>query len=120
MLGVLLILPKPERHMGQVAFVVDGDTLKISTAEPLVRLWGVDAPEKNEKGFQRAKIALKHLAEDKVVSFTKVDQDKYGRLVARVFLSDGTEINRILITEGFADEYCRYSKGFYGQCNDDF
>ena len=43
-------------------------------------------------------------------------RDRYGRLVARVFLPDGLEVNRLLIAQGSVREYCKYSKGFYADC----
>ena len=108
--------PNPKQFSGHVEFVIDGDTLKIEGLKPHIRLWGVDAPEKGEAGAQKARAALKRMAEGKTISLTQIDQDHYGRIVARVFLPDGREINQMLITQGFSREYCHYSKGFYGQC----
>ncbi|WP_420885152.1 thermonuclease family protein [Aquimarina algiphila] len=42
------------------------------------------------------------------------DIDKYGRIVAFVFLDDESEVNRHLIEGNFTSEYCYFSKGFYG------
>ncbi|MEL6521042.1 MAG: thermonuclease family protein [Pseudomonadota bacterium] len=107
---------EPKRHHGQVAFVIDRDTLILSTREHRLRLWGVDAPEKGEQGTQRATIALRSLVDGKRIAWIEVDVDRYGRSVARVFLDDGREVNRLMIEGGSAREYCRYSKGFYGRC----
>ena len=45
-------------------------------------------------------------------SYIEIDRDRYSRIVARVFLKDGREVNRMLIELGAAREYCQYSKGF--------
>ncbi|MGJ8535737.1 MAG: thermonuclease family protein [Parasphingopyxis sp.] len=43
--------------------------------------------------------------------------DRYGRLVARLYLADGRDINRLLIETGAAREYCSYSQNYYGRCD---
>ncbi len=105
-----------ERKHGRVSYVSDGDTLRLKRMKTKIRLWGVNAPEKGEKGSLAATFALEKLTNGKKVSYIKMDTDKYGRIVARVFLSDGREVNKLLIEQGVAKEYCRYSKGFYGYC----
>jgi endonuclease YncB( thermonuclease family) len=45
------------------------------------------------------------------------DQDRYGRTVARCFLPNGQEINRLMIESGTAQEYVRFSRGFYSGDN---
>lgn len=105
-----------ERELGRVSYVIDGDTLILKGVKNKIRLWGVDAPEKGEQGSFKATLALEKLTNGKKVSYIKIDTDKYNRIVARVFLSDGREINKLLIEQGVAKEYCRYSKGYYGYC----
>ena len=84
--------------------------------EPRIRLWGVDAPEKGESGAEEARSALVSMADKKRISYIEVDRDRYHRIVARVFLKDGREVNRMLIDQAVVTEYCKYSKGFYGEC----
>ncbi len=43
---------------GTVASVIDGDTLVLRGLEGSIRLWGIDAPERDETGFLAAKTAL--------------------------------------------------------------
>lgn len=108
---------EPVRYSARVAYVIDGDTLALDGVEPRIRLWGVDAPERDQRGAQAATDALKSLAGQGVrVSYIQIDRDRYSRIVARVFLPDGREINRMMIEGGTATEFCRYSKGFYGRC----
>jgi endonuclease YncB( thermonuclease family) len=107
---------EPERKYGQVSYIFDGDTLQIEGIKPRIRLWGVDAPEVGRKGAQVATDALEKLSKRKKVSYIPVDTDKYGRVVARVFLADGREINCLLIGQGVVKQYRKYSKGFYDNC----
>ena len=98
---------------GRVRYIVDGDSLYINGHKPQIRLWGVDAPEQSESGFKAATTTLTRFAKDRHISCRLIDTDKYGRTVARCFLKDGREINRLMIESGTASEYLRFSKGFY-------
>lgn len=100
---------------GMVVRVVDGDSLYLDSHEPQIRLWGVDAPERDEDGFTAATRELVSLAQNERLSCEPVDRDRYGRTVARCFLTDGREVNRLMIESGTAQEYLRYSNGFYGR-----
>lgn len=98
---------------GTVRRVVDGDSIYLAGHDPQVRLWGVDAPERDEAGYAEATATLTQIAQDQGVTCQEVDRDQYGRTVARCFLGDGQEINRLMIESGTATEYVRYSQGFY-------
>ncbi len=110
----------PEYQSGHVRHVVDGDTLVLSGTKERIRLWGVDAPELKEKGGQASKVALTQMVKGKDIRFIKIENDRYGRTVARVFVkekdSKQTEINQWLIENKHATEYCRFSKNFYNYC----
>lgn len=103
----------PKYHKGHVSFVIDGDTLILTGSKLRLRLWGVDAPENGERGAQEATSLLKRLCEGKPIKYIVIDQDRYGRTVARVFLKSGLELNKAMIESPHASEYMRYSKGFY-------
>ena len=88
-----------------------------------IRLWGVDAPETHEAGYDRAKKKLLKLAKGEQLSCEVKDIDKYGRTVARCFQTNTAgvmqrrqEINKMMIVSGSTKEYCRFTKGFYGYC----
>lgn len=98
-----------------VRFVVDGDSLYLKNYQPQIRLWGVDAPEKKELGYNQARKQLIQLALNQKVSCEIVDIDKYDRSVARCFLENGNEINRMMIESGVAKEYLRFTKGYYSK-----
>lgn len=102
-------------YSGVTSHVIDGDTLRMRGREQSIRLWGVDAPENDEKGFQRAKNRLFSLAQNKPLRCLQIDIDKYDRSVARCFLLDGAEINLLMIQSGTAKEYKFFSKGFYSR-----
>ena len=103
----------PPIYKGQVRYVVDGDSLYLRSRSQQVRLWGVDAPENGERGFKAATDYLFSIAQGKRVECRQIDVDRYGRSVARCFLPDGREINRLMIESGTAREYRHFTKGFY-------
>lgn len=107
-----------ERHSDTVRYVIDGDTLILRRQKRRIRLWGVDAPEDGERGFHEARNRLAAISEGQRITYQQEDVDRYGRIVARVFLRDGREINRMMIESGTAHEYRRYSKGFYSWATD--
>lgn len=120
---VLLVLARPDsspafegnRASAKVTYIYDGDTLQINGSER-VRIWGIDTPEKGENGADAARNALSRLVDGRTVDILKIDNDRYGRTVARVILKDGRDVSRVMIESGHAVEYCRYSKGYYGTC----
>ena len=104
---------EPPQIEGRTSYVVDGDSLYLDGYKPQVRLWGVDAPEKGERGFQAASETLSRFAQGQRLTCRVIEPDRYGRSVARCFLPDGREINRLMIESGTAREYHYFSKGFY-------
>jgi len=98
--------------------VVDGDTIKVEYQGRVekVRLIGVDTPEtvhpnKPVEYFGREASAFtRSLAEGKDVTleFDWQKRDKYGRLLAYVYLPDGTMLNKKLIEQGYGHAYTKY------------
>ncbi|HEX8993712.1 MAG TPA: thermonuclease family protein [Candidatus Paceibacterota bacterium] len=100
-----------------VVRVVDGDTIKVMMdgRATTVRLIGVDTPEtvKPDTPIQcygpEASAEMHALLDGKRVSLemdpTQDRYDAYGRLLAYVFLQDGTLVDELLITDGFGKEY---------------
>ena len=92
--------------MGEVARVVDGDTLTLAEG-PTVRLLLVDAPEstggRRECYGPEAGAALRALAEGQPVTLTygEACADRYGRLLAYV-AHEGRELNALLVERGLA------------------
>lgn len=97
----------------KVISVTDGDTFKINYngKETKVRLIGVDTPEsvhpdkeKNTEYGKQASNYTKSLIENKTVKleFDVSQTDKYGRLLAYVYLENGEMLNEKLVKEGYA------------------
>lgn len=80
---------------------------------PQIRLWGVDTPERDQRGYDEATATLRAIAAGAALSCEPIDRDRYGRTVARCFREDGQEVNRMMIESGTATEFMRYSEGFY-------
>ena len=102
-------------YKARVRYVVDGDSLYLHGRKQQVRLWGVGAPESDERGFQAATDHLLSIAQGQRITCRQIDQDRYGRSVARCFLADGSELNRLMIESGTAREYRHFTKGFYSR-----
>ena len=103
-------------HTGRVVQVIDGDSLRLENLVPDVRLWGVDAPEWNDPMGPLATIRLDRVAGGRWVACAEMDRDRYGRVVARCHLDGTREVNRMVIEQGPATEYCRFSRNAYGTC----
>ena len=108
-----------------VTRVIDGDTIELANKER-VRLIGIDTPEarynpKLKRDARRtgrdyrtiitmgrkATSFTKSLVEGKKVKleFDAEKRDKYGRLLAYVYLPDGRMLNAELLKEGYAQIY---------------
>lgn len=95
--------------------VVDGDTLLLSNGER-VRLIGVDTPETVhpkkpvERFGKEASVFTKKLCEGKIVrlEYDQNKRDKYKRLLAYVYLKDGTFVNAEIVKQGYGYAYTRF------------
>ena len=109
----------PELVYGKVIKVYDGDSITVASKSQLtgdkiyrypVRLRGIDAPEirsKYSKEIELAhmsKQALHALIYDKIVRLDNVKTEKYGRLLADVYLDD-LHINKWLLENNYAIPY---------------
>ena len=113
---------------GRVTWVSDGDTISVEGVG-LVRLLGIDCPEKEESdrdwNFLRlgscdwqclryvAKAARTRtmelcLHQDVRLQTGAEKFDRYGRLLAYVWLADGRMLNQLLLEEGRAVVYRRF------------
>lgn len=96
----------------QVIAIKDGDTIEIlKDGKPLrVRLYGIDAPEKNQDFGTRARQYTSDLVFGKLVELEVKDTDRYGRTVGIIYLADGRSLNEELVGAGFAWHYKAYSR----------
>ena len=88
--------------------VLDGDTLLVwreSGQRPIkVRLADIDAPEHDQAFGEASRRSLIELVSGKAVRIDPVAVDRYGRLVARVFVGE-ISVNAYQIERGMAWEY---------------
>ncbi|MBA3325450.1 MAG: thermonuclease family protein [Rhodobacteraceae bacterium] len=87
---------------GRVTRVVDGDTFWISSKDVRIRVWGLDAPERNDGGGPAATAALSRLISGQTLTCRQRDIDRYGRIVGQCFLPDGRDITAVMIESGTA------------------
>ena len=118
LLLLLTLLPVPVASQGdpatvQVVRVIDGDTIQVCCVfgdQVTVRYIGVDTPETHHpmKGVERygkeAAEANRKLVDGKTVrlEFDVQQLDRYKRLLAYVYLEDGTFVNIWLVENGYA------------------
>ncbi|WP_323042920.1 thermonuclease family protein [Gemmobacter sp.] len=101
---------------GKVRHVTDGDTFSLRGIDQSIRVWGLDAPERNERGASAATSILRGLISGQSLTCRVRDIDRYGRIVGQCFLPDGRDIAAVMIAAGVAREYCRFSGGYYRTC----
>lgn len=109
-------------HEGTVIKVYDGDTITIASKLPFygsplyrfsVRLAGIDTPEMNGPEVERAILArntLSNLVLHKKVKLQNVSTEKYGRLLANVYLDD-LHVNKWMLDHKYAVPYFGGKKG---------
>lgn len=109
-------LQAEERIRGRVSKILDGDTFTLSGTSRRIRVWGLDAPERKERGGSAATQTMRSLISGQTLDCVVRDMDRYGRIVGQCFLPDGRDIAAEMIRRGVATEYCRFSRDYYGTC----
>ncbi len=98
---------------GKVIHISDGDTYDILTEGNIthrVRMLGIDAPEKGQDFHRKATDYLKSLLYNQTVTIQFESTDRYGRLLAFTYLSDGREASHEMIRAGYAWHYLQYNQ----------
>jgi endonuclease YncB( thermonuclease family) len=98
--------------LGHVVGVADGDTITVlddTKQRHVIRLMGIDAPEKAQAFGQTAKQSLSDLVFDRDVSVTWFKKDRYGRTVGQVYVDD-TDVCLEQIKRGLAWHYKQYER----------
>lgn len=95
---------------GEVVSVVDGDTVDVRLQSGVirVRLHAVDAPERGQAHGESARQALSNLVLGRAVDLEPFEQDRYDRMVARLWLGD-LDLNAEMLRLGHAWVYRRYA-----------
>ena len=97
-----------ERTSVRVVSVHDADTLVVlqkGRAET-IRLKGIECPEEDGPLGARAKKYVVESIQGKNVSLKTYGKDKYGRVIADLFLENGTLFNQELVRSG----NCRWGR----------
>lgn len=96
---------------------VDGDTIAVNmnSREETIRFIGVDTPETHKPntpvqcyGPQAAAFTRQVIGNQSVrlaADPWSTDRDRYGRLLRYVYLPDGTDVNELLIKDGYGFYY---------------
>lgn len=107
----------PQSELFAVSSVIDGDTIQvvIDGKKETIRLIGIDSPETvdprkpvqcfGKEASEKAKSLLSGKSVRLESDTTQGERDKYQRLLRYVFLEDGTNFNKLMISEGYAHEY---------------
>ncbi|UDQ99426.1 thermonuclease family protein [Lentisphaerota bacterium WC36G] len=102
-----------------VSYVYDGDSFKAKShgVDIKVRLFGIDAPEKNQPYGKESLNNLIKLIKYKKVILEPIETDRYGRMIAKVYTVKKvdkkevkTYINLEQLKSGLAWHYKRYAK----------
>jgi micrococcal nuclease len=99
----------------RVIRVIDGDTLVLATLGR-VRLIGVDTPETKERRkpveyFGQESADFLHQltsGKDVRVDYDFRRKDRYGRVLAYLYLKDGTFVNEEIIRQGYGFAYTKF------------
>ena len=113
----LLLLPllfaaiDTDTFTGKVIAVKDGDSIVVlrDKEQVEIRLRDIDCPELDQAFGRQAKKKTSDLCFGKTVTLKATGKDKYDRTLAHVILPSGKELNRELVSAGFAWWYRKYS-----------
>lgn len=89
---------------GRVTSITDGDTLRIINSlgeSQIIRLYGIDAPERDQPYGTQATNALRQKLSNSQISIVQQDIDDYGRIVGTIFLNE-RNINQEMVVQGHA------------------
>lgn len=100
------------------ASVIDADTIEIHGQR--IRLEGIDAPESGQRCYnsgaawrcgQQASLAVSDMIARRPIACEISSVDRYGRSLGTCYLEQ-TDLNGLIVSEGWALAYTRYSKRY--------
>jgi len=95
----------------KVVRIADGDSFTVLFPDnhtERVRLHGIDCPERDQPFSNVAKQFTSSLIFGKYVTLKQTDTDRYGRIVALVYLADSSLLNEKFLHSGLAWHFTRY------------
>lgn len=115
--GLIFAAPDTRENdfSGTVEWVSDGDTIRISGHKWPIRLWGIDAPERDTPEGKAAQSFARTAWNNRAVTCTKRAVDKYRRTVASCRLGED-DLSQAILAAGHATEMCRFTGGALGHC----
>jgi endonuclease YncB( thermonuclease family) len=111
LLASVVACAAPQSITGTVKRVFDGDSMIVRAGgrDIEVRLAEIDTPEKGQPYADTSRKALQGMVLRKKVRLQVLDEDQYGRTVARVYrLPDEAWINAEMVRRGHAWVYRRH------------
>ena len=111
LLFLLVSIQNADAFEARVIGVMDGDTIEaLKDRKPVrIRLYGIDAPERDQDFGSKARKFTSEKVFKKIVEVKPVETDQYGRTVAKVYI-DGKYLNQMIVAEGLAWWYKSYAE----------
>jgi endonuclease YncB( thermonuclease family) len=122
---VFIFINTTQGHSAEItgeARVIDGDTVDIGPVR--IRLHGIDAPESDQPCAQTdggswkcgtaATSRLADMIDGHLITCEARDRDAYGRIIGVCF-KDDIDLNALLVREGLAWAYVRFSEDYITQ-----
>lgn len=114
LLPILALLMATAGHAGtlesRIIGITDGDIVTIldgSNSPQIIRLAGIDAPEKKQRFGMRSKESLSDMVFGRTVTVQTSKIDRYGRTIGKI-LVNGTDANLEQVKQGMAWHYKAY------------
>jgi len=103
----------PSLETYEIQKIIDGDTLELSTGER-VRLKGINTPESSMPYYTEAKTFLQSIVQNKLIQIENHGTDKYGRILAHIFINN-RNVNAQILEQGLATLYYYESDSHYDE-----
>jgi endonuclease YncB( thermonuclease family) len=110
-LVIVLLTIEYQSYFAKVVRIIDGDSIMILTNDNQqikVRLEGIDCPEKSQDFGEKARQYTADLCFNKVVRIEKTGKDRYGRILAYIYVDDLC-VNKELLKVGLAWHFKKYN-----------
>ena len=107
--SAIVLLIYSQSFKGTIIRVIDGDTFVFQTEEGAlkVRMYGTDAPERNQPFAKESADFLKqYLNKDAILKVNGID--RYARSLGKLYI-EGQDINLLSIKKGYSWHFKRYS-----------